>query len=190
MNEKMSEIIDKVKAFVEEECKKPSSNYGYEIYFGHFIPMVAHAKNLAKYEECIDLEIVELAAWLHDIGSIMRGRTDHHITGAKIAGEKLRELGLEEEKIKKVVECIYCHRGSKDLVRNSKEAQVIADADTLSAFDNVSGLFKAAIFHEGLDQINAKASVKKKLVNSWNKLSPRAKDLIRIKYEAAMILLE
>ena len=185
----MSEIIDRVKKFVEEECKKPTSNYGYEIYFCHFIPMVAHAKNLARYEDGVDLEVIELAGWLHDIGSIMRGRADHHITGSKIAEEKLREFGLIEEKIRKVVECIYCHRGSQALVRNTKEAQIIADADTLSAFDNLSGLFKAAVFHEGLDQINAKASVKKKLVNSWNKLSPRAQELIRTKYEAAMILL-
>ena len=88
------------------------------------------------------------------------------------------------------MECIYCHRGSQNISRDHlKEAQIVAEADTLSAFDNLSGLFKAAVFHEGLDQINAKASVKKKLVNSWNKLSPIAQELIRTKYEAAMILL-
>ena len=189
---KTRRIIEDIKRFVEQECKKPSSHYSYEIYFCHFIPMVAHAKNLARSYKLgeVDMGIVELAAWLHDIGSIMCGRKDHHITGTKIAEKKLRELGYSNEKIQKVKECIYCHRGSQDIVRKSKEAQIIADADTISAFDNLSGLFKAAIFDEGLNQVQAKASVKQKLLNSWEKLSVNAKDIIRTKYEAAMILLE
>lgn len=182
-------IIPKIRRFVEEECKKKTSHYGDEIYFCHFIPVVSYAKNLAKAQEDIDIEVVELAAWLHDIGSVMKGRENHHITGAKITGEKLREFGYPEDKIKLVQECVYCHRGSQEIPRNFKEAQIIADSDTLSAFDNISGLFKAAIFHEGLDQISARASVKRKLVNSWNKLSQHSKDFIQIKYDAAMILL-
>ncbi len=185
----MLEIINEVKKFVEEECKKPTSHYGHEIYFCHFIPMCAHALNLAREYPGTDLHVVELAAWLHDIGSVMNGRENHHITGAEIAEAKLREFGLDELRIKKVKECIYCHRGSQNISRNIIEAQIIADADTLSAFDNISGLFKAAIFHEGLNQIHAKASVKQKLLNSWEKLSPQAKLLIRPRYGAAMILL-
>lgn len=182
-------IIEEIKKFVEESCKDPNSHYGHEIYFCHFIPMVAHAKNLARIQGDVDLEVVELAAWLHDIGSVREGRKDHHITGPRIAEEKLRELNFPEEKIEKIKECIYCHRGSQNIKRTLPEAQIIADADTISAFDNVSGLFKAAIFHESMDQIHAKASVKQKLLNSWEKLSPQAKGLIRPKYEAAMVLL-
>jgi HD superfamily phosphodiesterase len=184
-----SKIIEEIKKFVEESCKSPSSHYGHEIFFCHFIPMVAHAKNLASMETNVDIEIVELAAWLHDIGSVTMGRRDHHITGAKIASEKLKELNLPKNKIEKIADCIYCHRGSQPIERKTKEAQIIADADTISAFDNLSGLFKAAVFHENLNQIQAKASVKQKLLNSWEKLSPKARNLIRPKYEAAMILL-
>ncbi len=188
--EKMdNEIINKVKDFVESECKKPTSHYGDEVYFCHFIPMVSYAKNLMRNYEDVDEVVVELAAWLHDIGSVIKGRKDHHITGAEIAGQKLQEFGLKDNLIEKVQYCIYSHRGSQNIERKSNEAQIIADADTLSAFDNISGLFKAAIYHENLDQIAAKASVKRKLINSWNKLSPKAKEIIRIKYEAAMILL-
>jgi len=183
-------IIEKIKRFVEEECKKPGSHYSHEIYFCHFVPMCAHAKNLAKDYSNIDTEVIELAAWLHDIGSIVCGRKDHHITGAKIAEEKLRELKYPEEKIKIIKQCIFSHRGSQDIKRETIEEQIIADADALSAFDNVSGLFKAAIFCEGLDQMSAKKSVKEKLQNSWAKLSNNAKKLIQHKYSAAMILLE
>lgn len=183
------EIVEKIKKFVEEECRKPTAHYGYECFICHFIPTVEHAKNLASSIPDADMEVIELAAWLHDIGSIINGRKNHHITGAQIAEEKLRELNFNQEKIEKIKQCILSHRGSQNIARDSKEAQIIADADALSAFDNISGLFKAAIFNEGLGQIEARDSIKEKLTNSWLKLSPNAKKFIEHKYLAAMILL-
>ena len=97
MNEE--EILKQVKIFVEEECKKPSSHYGAEIFFCHFIPMVSYAKRLSRYHLNVDKFVVEVAAWMHDIGSIMEGRVDHHISGRRIAGEKLKEWGVSEKKI-------------------------------------------------------------------------------------------
>lgn len=188
--EKETDIIKEIRSFVESECQKPTSHYGHEVFFCHFVPVCEHAKNLAKSYENVNLEVLELAAWLHDIGSVMFGRKDHHITGARIAEEKLKEFEYPQEKIEKIKQCILTHRGSQNLNRASIEAQIIADADALSAFDNVSGLFKAAIFCEGMDQVSAKKSVKEKLQNSWNKLSSEAKKMIQHKYLAAMILLE
>ncbi len=183
------DVIEKARKFVEDECKKPGCHYGYEAFLCHFVPMHAHARNLAAAWPEADMEVVELSAWLHDVGSVMRGRKDHHITGAEIAEQKLKEWGYPEEKIAKIKQCILSHRGSQSMARESSEAQIIADADAISAFDNVSGLFKAAIFDEGLGQMEAKKSVKEKLVNSWVKLSPAAKKFIEHKYLAAMIML-
>src|SRR3989338_1011174 len=92
------ELIEKVKVFVKEECNKESNKFGYEIYGAHFVPMVENAKKLAEKLNA-EVEVVVIAAWLHDIGSIIYGRENHHITGAKIAEEKLRELKYPEEKI-------------------------------------------------------------------------------------------
>ena len=77
-------IINEIKHFVENECKKPSSKYGYEPFRFHFAPMVNYAEKLAD-ELGGDKEVILIAAWLHDIGSIIHSREDHHITGAKIA---------------------------------------------------------------------------------------------------------
>ena len=185
----MASIIEEIKKFVEEECKKPSSHYSPEIFISHFIPMCEHAKNLAKNFEDADLEVIELAAWLHDIGSIIRGRKDHHITGAEIAETKLKELNYPPEKVEKVKKCIISHRGSQNIQRATVEEQIIADADSMSAFDNLSGLFMAAIFNEGMNQFQARQEVRRKLMNSWQKLSPAAKKNIEHKYLSAMILL-
>jgi uncharacterized protein len=182
--------IEKVRIFVEEECRKPSSNYGYELYEFHFISVVKYAKLLAE-KLGADVDLVQIAAWLHDIGSIKEGRKDHHITGANIAEEKLRELNYPKEKIELIKKCILNHRGSINNKRESIEEQIIADADAISHFDNVSGIFKAAFIFENHNQSSAKKVVKEKLIRSWNKLSlNESKELIKPKYDAVMLLFE
>ncbi len=183
-------IVEKVKNFVEDECKKPTSKYGYEPFPSHFVPMVARAKELS-IKLGGDLEIILIASWLHDIGSIIHGREDHHITGAKIAEEKLKELNYPSDKIELVKKCILNHRGSQENKRVTIEEKIIAEADALSNFDNISGIFKAAFVFENKTQEEAKISVREKLKRKWNQLHfEESKNLIKPKFEAVMLLLK
>lgn len=136
-------MIEEIRKFVEEESRKPTAKYGYEPYQFHLVPMRDYAVRLAIKLNA-DEEIVEISAWMHDIGSIIYGRENHHITGAEIAEKKLKELSYPLEKIEKVKLCILNHRGSVNNHRVSLEEQIISDADAISNFDNISGLFKAA----------------------------------------------
>ncbi|PIN91310.1 metal-dependent phosphohydrolase [Candidatus Pacearchaeota archaeon CG10_big_fil_rev_8_21_14_0_10_35_13] len=185
----MENIKEKIRIFVEEECKKPTNSYGYQVYSNHLLPVINYAKILTKKMNANE-EIVELAATLHDIGLIMHGRENHHITGAEIAEKKLKELNYPEEKIEQVKHCIRTHRGSKDIKRETKEAQIVADADAMSHFDRIGGIFWIAYFVEKLNQEEAREFVKTKLTKSFNKLSKNAKEIIKPRYEAAMMLLE
>jgi uncharacterized protein len=181
-------IVGKIREFVEGECKKPSANYP-TAYKYHFIQTHQHAKRLAEMLNA-DVEVVEIAAWIHDIGSILYRRADHHITGAEIADKKLRELKYPEEKIILVKKCILNHRGSIDNPRESIEEQIIAEADAITAFDFVEGLFSAAFVTEKLSREEAKESVRRKLQNKWNQLTlEESKRLVKPRYEAFMLLL-
>jgi len=183
-------IEQKIRGFVEEESKKPTSKYGYEPFEFHFVFVVKYAKKLAK-ELGADEEIVAIAGWLHDIGSIVYGRKDHHITGAKIAVEKLTALGYPADKIELVEKCILHHRGSRHDERKTLEEKIIAEADAMSAFDNIPGVFKAAFVYEHNTQGEAKESVRNKLKNKFNQLYfKNSKKIIKPKYKAAMLLLE
>lgn len=181
-------IIQDIKNFVFEECKKPTSKYGYEPFEGHFVPVVKYSKILGEKLNA-DLEVLEIAAWLHDIGSIIYGRENHHITSCEIAEKKLIEFNYPSKKIEQVKHCIFSHRGSQEIIRETIEAQIIADADSMAHFDNIVGPLKAALVYEGLDQFEASNSVKNKLIRSYNKLSPEAKLIIQPKYEAVILLL-
>ncbi|MAG11934.1 MAG: hypothetical protein CMI52_03965 [Parcubacteria group bacterium] len=183
-------IIEQIKDFVEEECKKPSSVYGYEPFNNHFVPTVQYAEKLAN-ELGGDTEIVILAAWLHDIGSIMHGREDHHTTGSQIAEKKLQELNYPQENIDLIKKCILNHRGSQQNNRESIEEKIVADADTMSAFDNLAGIFKAALVYENKTQDEAQKSVREKLERKYKNLHfDQSKKIIAPKYEATMLLLE
>ncbi len=108
--------------------------------------------NLALHigeKEGADLEILKLAAILHDIGREHQdqsgGKIDHAEKGAELAEELLKSYGLEEEKIRKVTHCIETHRfrGSKAPI--SKEAKILFDADKLDSIGAV-GIGRAFLF--------------------------------------------
>ena len=184
------DIVQKIRDFVEEECKKSTSKYGYEPFEFHFVPVAKYAEELAN-ELKADKEVVLLAAWLHDIGSIVDGRGEHHIVGAKIAEAKLKEFGYPPVKIEFVKKCILNHRGSRQDSRESLEEKIVAEADAISSFDSIAGLFKAALIYEEKTQEEARESVRQKLANKWNQLQfERSKLIVRPKYEAARLLLK
>lgn len=183
------DFITIIRNYVEDECKKPTSNYGYDPFLYHFTPTVKYANQLVD-ELWWDKEVVTIAWWLHDIGSIICGRKDHHITGSEIAEKKLTELGYPKEKIELIKKCILNHRGSKWLSRLNLEEQIISDADAMSNFDNITWIFKAALVYEQLPHEEATESVKRKLQNKRKSLHfDISKEIIKPKYEAAMLLL-
>lgn len=183
-------ITTKIRDFVESECKKPTSKYGYEPFPYHFVPVVKYALKLAD-QLGGDKEIIEIAGWLHDIGSIICGREDHHKTGAQIAEKKLNELNYPKDKIALVKKCILHHRGSQGMKIETIEEKILVEADTMSNFDNISGILKAALVYEKLDQNEARLSALKKIENKWRQLSfPESKKLLRPKYEALKLVLQ
>mgnify|MGYP000426415147 FL=1 len=79
-----------------------------------------HIESVAKNAEILakkygaDIEIVIIAAWLHDIASVTDYNlyAEHHIYGTQIAEEILKRFDYEEDRIQKVQKCILNHRGS------------------------------------------------------------------------------
>jgi len=178
--EKDTEIIEKVKEFVKKECEKPESYYK-GIFMNHFVLVSNHALQLAERENA-DKEIVEIAAWLHDIASVRGVHAEHHIVGSEIAEKLLKKLNYPEKKIEQVKHCILSHRASKKIKRKTKEAQIIADADALAHFDDMNNLRK--------DVYNSKTKILAKLERTFTKLSPYSKTLAKHKLEKARKLLK
>jgi uncharacterized protein len=181
-------IVEEIRKFVKEECLKPSSKYGFEPFEYHFEPTVEWADKLVD-KLGGDREVVLIATWLHDIGSILDGRKNHHLTGPEIAEEKLRELNYPQEKIELVKKCILNHRGSLNNKRETIEEQIVAEADVISNFDNVVGIISTALIYENKTEGEAKQEVLKKLERKWKQLHfEESRKLIKPKLKAVRLL--
>jgi uncharacterized protein len=100
-------------------------------------------------KEGADMEILKLAALLHDIGReeqrSSNGQICHAEKGAEMARDILKRRGLEDEKVEKVVHCIAVHRSKSDKKQRSLEAKVLYDADKLDGIGAV-GIGRAFVF--------------------------------------------
>ena len=100
-------------------------------------------------KENADLEILKLAAILHDIRREYQdksnGKICHGEKGADLAREILKKYNLDNEKIDKIVGCIECHRFRGNKIPQSKEAKVLFDADKLDSI-GATGIGRAFLF--------------------------------------------
>lgn len=179
-------IIEQIRKYAKEQYQE--SDYKY-----HISVVVQNALKLAKLKGA-DLEIVEVAALLHDIGRVSglkpSGNNEHHITGAKIAREYLESIKYPKEKADKIVSCILAHRGSKeDYTPQTIEEIIIYNADATSHLYSFLDLFKEFLLREG-DFESTIALMDKKIDRAWNKklTLPEAKKLVKKEYEAAKLL--
>ncbi|MDO8663227.1 MAG: metal-dependent phosphohydrolase, partial [Candidatus Wildermuthbacteria bacterium] len=91
--------------------------------------------------------------------------------------------------IELVKKCILNHRGSQHSTRDSIEEKIVAEADVMSNFDNIPGIFKAAFVYENKGQGEGRIAVIEKLKRKWDQLCfENSKKIIKPKFEAAMLL--
>lgn len=135
--------MEKIKDFVKE--KLDSLNWA------HTKDVVRLALEIAEKENA-DKEIVEIAAWFHDIGKSepRRNVIYHHIKSVEISEKFLKELKFEKSKIEKINQCIIEHMGPlngyflENLLKkegktwdffkrpSTKESKVLYDADIIN----------------------------------------------------------
>lgn len=182
-------LITEIRNIIEFLCKEKTNKFGYRA-FTHITDVVNFSGELAKKLNA-DEEIVTIASYMHDYGSIIGEYEDHHIIGAEFAEKLLREHNYLEEKIKKVKYCISTHRGSKDLPRGTIEAKIVSSADAMSHYKDIFGLFYLAWIIHKLPYEEGKKFVKEKLERSWDKIElSEGRKMIRKERAAAMIFLQ
>ncbi len=184
-----TDIIEFLHQEVEKRCKLPTNFFGMGCYY-HIESVVKNGELLARRYGG-DIEIVMIASWLHDIASVTDYSLyeDHHIFGVQIAGEILQQFDYEDDRVKQVQNCILNHRGSVNRDKLTLEELCVADADSISHFDNIPSLLYLAYVKRGLDIEEGKNFVKNKLERSYQKLSDRSKEIYSDTYKQAMIIL-
>lgn len=124
-------IVDKAIAFVQMSLKNAEGGHDW----WHIHRVFVNAKKIAEKESDIDLEVVLLAALLHDIADSKFHDGNEEI-GPQMARNFLFSEGLNSQKLEHVVSIIenISFKGGKiERTFHSKELDVVQDADRLDA---------------------------------------------------------
>ena len=180
----MNNIVKKVKEEMIKISNDKMKITSYDDWNSHIKLVYQNAHKLAQ-DRNADVEIVDLAAILHDVARVMDYGTieEHNIYGAEVAEKILKKYNYPEEKIKIVKKCIYNHI---DNPKNSVEEEIIADADVLAHFDNLSMLYWIAMGKKRLNCDDSKEFVQRKLEFDYNKLSEYGKEKFNARYRGIM----
>jgi len=110
--------------------------------FKHVDRVRSWALQIAREEGYEDLEVVEIAALLHDIGlGCAEKRSMHGQIGAEMAARFLRDNNLfPEERIEEIANAIRFHNSNRE--GSGKLLGILRDADMIDAFGAV-GIMRA-----------------------------------------------
>ncbi|WP_068596968.1 HD domain-containing protein [Vaginella massiliensis] len=123
-------ILQHVKQYVREAFAKDGSGHDYY----HVERVVNNAKKILQHENA-DVFLVELAAWVHDIGDYkLHNGTDR---SEELITALLQKLKVDEKIIRQVNEIVSQVSYSKGNIPTSIEAQIVQDADRLDAIGAV-----------------------------------------------------
>ena len=184
-------IEEKMYNEVKNRCEQPTNAYGIGAWDHHIKIVYELAKKYAS-EYGADLEIVAIAALLHDIASVTDASftEEHHIIGADIAEHLLIAENYPRNKISLVKKCILNHRGSRPVNKTTPEEICIADCDAMAHFYSIPSLLSMVYKEKGLSIDEGSKFVMNKLDRSYNKMSDKGKTLVKIQYEAAKNILK
>lgn len=183
-------MIDDIKADIKLRCESDNNFFGIGVY-EHIKSVAKNAVDLAKLYSA-DIEVCELAGWLHDIASITNYEfyKDHHIHGAEMADKILKKYNYPKEKIELVKLCILNHRGSVLKEKTTIEEVCVADADAISHFDTLPSLLYLAFVNRNLNLPDGVDFVRNKLKRSYNKMSEESKKHYENKKDMVLSILD
>lgn len=132
----------------------------------HTLRVLATAREIGRTQGA-DLEIVEMAALLHDVAKLdLRCEEIHHaVLGSKIAREYLLKLKIPVDKVERIAEAIRFHSYDTHQENLSLETLVLKDADRLDevgalgvimtgVYAGRMGMDYRGCFRQGLKEMN------------------------------------
>ena len=129
-------FINKIKKIIEEKMSCSAHN------IEHVMRVVDLCKIIAVCEKNVDIEILLVSAYLHDIARVkedqdLTGNTDHSVIGAEMSSDILDGMGYPIDRIVRVKHCIISHRFRSGHIPESIEAKILFDADKLDVLGAV-----------------------------------------------------
>jgi uncharacterized protein len=136
--------LDRVVAFAQRCFDKTPGSHGWD----HTLRVFRLCEMMGPAESA-DMDVLGVAAYLHDVGRSVQdnanGAICHAEKGAQMAGPVVDSLPLSNEQQQNIIHCIRAHRFRNPQHPSTIEARVLFDADKLDAIGAV-GVARAFLF--------------------------------------------
>ena len=136
--------LEDIEAFVKKTLDGAKASHAWE----HTLRVFKLCERIGA-KEGVDMDVVRIAALLHDIGrgyqDASRGIICHAAKGAEMAAPLLKALHLTKQQKENIIHSIRSHRFRGNHFPQTPEAKVLFDADKLDAIGAV-GVARAYLF--------------------------------------------
>ncbi len=165
------------------ECRSDKNAFGPAFFEQHLSVVVEYAERLGEALGA-DLEIVELAAWLHDIAAVqdVAALPRHPALSAEVARKVLREKGYPAERTGRVAACIASHAAPVQVGSGSTEEVCVSNADAMSQIVRPAYWLYFAFRVRRLDFAEGRDWLRQRVENNWAALIPPARTIIEKEY--------
>jgi uncharacterized protein len=140
----MNPHIKKIRAFAEHCFANSPGSHDWE----HTVRVHTLSLHIGRIERA-DLDVVEAAAFLHDIArpeqDASKGKTCHAAKGAAMTAELLRTYPFPDGQQSNIIHCVRSHRFRENSKPETLEAKVLYDADKLDSIGAI-GVGRAFLF--------------------------------------------
>jgi uncharacterized protein len=137
-------MLTEIRGMAEAQLKNARGSHDWD----HTLRVVRLCERIGP-QEGADMVVLRAAAYLHDIGRAAqdssRGTLCHAARGAEMARALLADLPLAPRQCDNIVHCVRSHRFRDDVRPQTREAEVLFDADKLDAIGAV-GVARAYLF--------------------------------------------
>ena len=172
-------IAEVVREYVSNECKSGRNALGPAFFDQHLAVVVKYGRMLAEMLAA-DLEIVELAAWLHDIAAVqdIAALPRHPALSAEIARKVLERNDYPSERIERVERCILFHSVPVQIGSGAPEEVCVSNADAISLIVKPAWWFYFVFKVRQLGFEEGKAWLLRRVESNWAALTQPARELI------------
>lgn len=164
---------------VAAECENGANALGPAFFDQHLKVVAEYAGMLAEVLGG-DLEIVALAAWLHDIAAVRDIATlpEHPALSAEITRQMLQEDRYDSTQIDRVAQCIRSHSSPIPVGGGTVEEVCLSNADAMSQIVRPVYWLYFAFDVRKLDFATGRQWLRDRVEKNWAELIPAAKPFV------------
>jgi uncharacterized protein len=184
-------VVEIAREHMRAACAAPENAFGEAFFTEHILVMHDCALLLAEHYGA-DREIVELAAFLHDIAAVrdFSSLPRHPERGAELAADLLAQHGYPAERIERVAQCIRAHSTPQDPAEVPVEVVCISHADAMAQIARPVYWLWYAFTVRKLGYEQGRQWYRERVESHWQTLDAPAKEALEAHHRLVRALLQ